>query len=320
MARFVARRTLLVATALLAAGLVGCGGMGASPDDEEPGAGIGGQEAGREQLEPQLDPSVDVGEPGDYNVRELCFERDGLRIYGELYEPTDVTVEAAGTSLVVISHGFCSSYRATARDAERLAAAGVRCYVYDFCGGSPDSASEGDFLDMSVLTEVSDLEAVMDGLLDQGLIGDRGLFLMGESQGGLVSALVAARRPGDVAGLVLVYPALSIPDDARERFSSVDEIPETVEGLFGVTVGRRYYADILDLDPFAEIGAYAGPALIVHGDADAVVPVAYSERAADVYDDAELRVIEGAGHGFTDDELDDVCSWALELVSGEPGR
>lgn len=318
MARFVARRTLLAATALLAAGLAGCGETDADPDGGEPGAGLGGREAGRGQSGPQLDPSADTGEPGGYDVRELCFERDGLRIYGELYEPVGAAGEAAGTPLAVISHGFCSSYRATARDAERLAKAGTRCYVYDFCGGSPDSASEGDFLDMSVLTEVDDLEAVIDGLLDQGLVGNRRLFLMGESQGGLVSALVAARRPDSVAGLVLIYPAFSIPDDARERFSSVGEIPETVEGLFGVTVGRRYYADILDLDPFAEIGAYEGPVLIAHGDADAVVPVAYSERAAEVYDDAELCVIEGAGHGFTDDELDDVCAWAEGLIAGEP--
>lgn len=281
MARCVTRRTALVAASLLAATLAGC--------SDEPGEDAA----------------------AGYDVRELCFERDGLRIYGELYEPAGATGE---TPLVAISHGFCSSYRDTARDAERLAAAGSRCYVFDFCGGSPGSASDGDFLDMSVLTEESDLEAVMDGLRDQGLVEPGRLFLMGESQGGLVSALVAARRPDDVAGLVLLYPALNIPDGARERFSSADEIPETVEGLFGTTVGRRYYADILDLDPFARIGAYEGPVLIAHGDADDVVPLAYSERAAATYVEVQLHVVPGAGHGFTDDELDDVCGWAADLI------
>lgn len=283
MSRCVSRRAAVAgALTALAAALVGC-------------VGPGGQ----------------MGALG-YRREELCFERDGMCIYGELYEPAGATDE---TPLVVISHGFCSSYHDTARDAERLAAAGSRCYVFDFCGGSPSSESDGDFLDMSVLTEEADLEAVMDGLRARGLAGERNLFLMGESQGGLVSALVAARRPDDVAGLVLLYPALSIPDDARERFSSADEIPETVEGLFGATVGRRYYADILDLDPLAEISAYEGPVLIAHGDADDVVPVSYSERAAEVYANAELHVLSGAGHGFTDDELDDVCAWAEELIA-----
>lgn len=262
--------------------------------------------------------------PGDqmsalgYRREELCFERNGMRIYGELFRPRGF--EAGETPLVVISHGFCSSYHDTARDAQRLAAVGIACYVFDFCGGSPGSSSQGDFLDMSVLTEEADLEAVMGGLREQGLIGEKNLFLMGESQGGMVSALVAARRPEDVAGLVLFYPAFSIPDDARERFASKEEIPETAEGLFGTTVGRCYYADILDLYPLDLIGAYEGPVRIYHGDADNVVLLSYSERAAEVYGDAQLTVVAGAGHGFTDEQLDDVCAEVADFIEGVAAR
>ena len=43
---------------------------------------------------------------------------------------------------------------------------------------------------------------------------------------------------------------------------------------------------------------YTGNALIVHGTADNIVPVSYSERAADTMKAAALLKIEGAGHGF----------------------
>lgn len=244
-------------------------------------------------------------EGASFALSELSFERDGLSIYGRLYEPAG---EQAGEApVVVICHGFASSCEDTARDAERLVAAGVTCYAFDFCGGAPQSKSDGSMLEMSVLTEMADLNAVIDGLLEEGVATEGQLYLMGESQGGLVCSLVAAERPDDVAGLALIYPALSIPDDARERFSDASEIPDEVEGLFGVTVGRTYYADVLDLDPFELIGGYEGPVLIFHGDEDDVVPVSYSECAAEVYENAELHVVEGAGHGFSDEQLDGVC-------------
>lgn len=38
------------------------------------------------------------------------------------------------------------------------------------------------------------------------------------------------------------------------------------------------------------------PAVIVHGDADPMVPVENAQELAEVIDGAELRVIEGLGH------------------------
>lgn len=46
------------------------------------------------------------------------------------------------------------------------------------------------------------------------------------------------------------------------------------------------------------IGRYERPVLIIHGDADVVVPVEYSHAAVKAYRDARLIVLEGEGHGF----------------------
>lgn len=47
---------------------------------------------------------------------------------------------------------------------------------------------------------------------------------------------------------------------------------------------------------------FTGRVLIVHGTADEITPIYYSERAADTFADAELISLEGAEHGFVGEE------------------
>ena len=141
------------------------------------------------------------------------------------------------------------------------------------------------------------MQAVLDGITDYSFVDLEQVYLMGESQGGLVSALLAERAGEDIHGLIMLYPALVIPDDARERYSSVSDIPETSR-VFGTPVGRTYFSDVLDMDVFQEIGNFSGPVLIVHGDADSIAPISYSQQAVELYPAAELVTLDGAGHGF----------------------
>ncbi|MBR1989511.1 MAG: alpha/beta hydrolase, partial [Firmicutes bacterium] len=126
--------------------------------------------------------------------------------------------------------------------------------------------------------------------------------LMGCSQGGLVSALTAAKHPEMVSRLVLFYPALCIPDDARAgrmmlaKFDPAN-IPERIN-CGPMKLGRCYAADVIGMNPFAEITPYCGPVLIVHGTKDRIVNPDYSVCEQEAYANASLRIIEGGGHGF----------------------
>ena len=51
--------------------------------------------------------------------------------------------------------------------------------------------------------------------------------------------------------------------------------------------------DIYDL-----IGQYKGDVLILHGERDRIVPLRYLERVVDVYENAELVVMEGQNRGI----------------------
>ncbi len=61
----------------------------------------------------------------------------------------------------------------------------------------------------------------------------------------------------------------------------------------------------MSFDLYEHITAYTGPVLILHGDKDPIVPLSYSEKARDVYENAELIVYSGQGHGFTGTSRDE---------------
>lgn len=251
-----------------------------------------------------------IQETNAYWVYELSFEREGKSIYGQLYLPK-LGQEKYPTA--IISHGFGSSYSAMVPYAQKLAENGIAGYVFDFCGGSTGSRSDGSTMEMSVLTEEGDLEAVLNGLWQLDFVDDRYMFLMGESQGGLVSALVAARRMEDVRGLVLLYPAFVIPDNARAQYMDISEIPEETS-VFGTPVGKQYYADVLDMNVYEEIQGYTKEVLLIHGNRDNLVPIEYSQHAMEVYKSAELITLDGSGHGFYGSALEAAAQAAADHI------
>lgn len=237
---------------------------------------------------------------------EFSCSRDGLRIRGTEYRPEGERLLAA-----VVSHGFMANQSTVRHYARRLAELGYAAYCFDFNGGSVmGSRSEGKTTDMSVLTEAADLEAVIDYVARLPYIDGSRILLMGCSQGGFVSALTAVRRKEQVTKLVLFYPALCIPDDARAgkmMFARFDphNVPETLR-CGPMKLGRRYVTDVLEMDPYEEIKLYPGSVLIVHGIQDDIVHPDYARRAYETYLDrlggealVQLHMIEGGGHGFT---------------------
>lgn len=230
----------------------------------------------------------------EHITEELYAERDGNQIYGVVYIPQETDEQMPA---VIFSHGFGGNYQVGEQYAEALVAKGYVVYCFDFCGGSPGSLSDGSTLEMSVFTEQADLEAVIAVIQNLDYVDSDNLFLMGTSQGGAVSAITAADHQEEIRGAILLYPAFCLVDMTKERFDSAEDIPDTYFSLW-MTVGRTYAENLLDYDIYEEISGYEKDVLILHGDADGIVPLSYSEKALEVYASAQLEVFPGAGHGF----------------------
>lgn len=228
-----------------------------------------------------------------YGRREIEVMNDGQKIYGVAYIPEG---KNGRISLVICCHGLGGSYITNEDYAVFLASRGIAAYCFDFRGGG-GSRSDGETTDMSIMTEVSDIEAILDASSQWEFVDPDQIVLLGTSQGGAASAIAAARHKDEIAGAILLYPAFLMHDEIHRQFASLDDVPDSFFFRW-ITLGRVYAEDIWDYDVYDEIKNYDKKVLLMHGDEDDIVPIRYSERASEVYPDADYYVIPGAGHGF----------------------
>jgi pimeloyl-ACP methyl ester carboxylesterase len=115
----------------------------------------------------------------------------------------------------------------------------------------------------------------------------------------------------DIRGTVLLYPALTLPDFINNRFQDDASVPDEFP-LASITAGKVYVTDIRGLSMFDMIKKETKKILILHGTDDHTVPVSVSERAVATYKNSELHTIDGAGHGFSDAEVDVAMEYIIK--------
>ena len=115
-------------------------------------------------------------------------------------------------------------------------------------------------------------------LAARGVVPER-IVLWGTSLGTGVAAEMARRGLG--SRLVLVTPYTSIPD--------------LVTGVAPFLPARAMLSDYFDT--LAKAGAIRMPTLVIHGDADEIVPYAMGERVAGAISGARLVRVAGGRHG-----------------------
>lgn len=163
---------------------------------------------------------------------------------------------------------------------------------------------------------VDDLFAVMDALKIERCV------LAAESAGALTALTAARQQPDRITGLVLV-DALSyqppVEDDnpflqglQYQYAATIDRfvtacVPEPdsehirrwgrqILGRASQAAAMALYRSSSEPDLRGSFGDIKQPALILHGEADAIVPVEEAQRLAAALPHAHLSIIPGAGH------------------------
>ncbi|MDP9351509.1 MAG: alpha/beta fold hydrolase [Chloroflexota bacterium] len=234
-----------------------------------------------------------------YSERSICFENQGQKLYGFLHLPDGVGPHPA----VALLHGFggnhIESHALFPKASRALASAGIGVLRFDFRGSGN---SEGLFRDVTLETEMEDAEAGLRFLAEQPEVDTARLGLIGLSLGGLIAASVAARNPA-IRALVLWAPVAHLGElfqagTTPERTQEIVAHGYTDYG--GLEVSVALVQQALTTDPITAVTAYDGPALLVHGTGDTVVPASHSTRYQSAMSDrAELELIEGADHVFS---------------------
>lgn len=249
---------------------------------------------------------------GRFTERELWVERGEMRIFGVLYLPEGTSAKSPKPA-VICSHVLGGTHESSGKYAAEMASRGYVAYAFDFCGGSVESRSTGKTTESSIKTEAADLTAVFDVIRSLPEVDERNMFLFGQSQGGAVSAMVAAERPDDIAGLILLYPAFIIHGLAVKMFGTPENAPETYS--LWLELGHIYAVDAIEYDFYEHIGAFTGPVLMFQGTADRLEPQRYTDRAAEVYADVDYELFDGVGHSFQGEVRQHVLDRACAFIA-----
>ena len=184
--------------------------------------------------------------------------------------------------------------------ADKLAQNGIASVKFDFNG---HGESEGPFSGMTVPNEIEDAKLVYEYVKSLPFAGD--IAMTGHSQGGVVASMTAGDLGFDnVKCVVLLAPAAVLRDDAIRgstmgaRYNPLDP-PELIP-LFGdLKLGGEYIRTAFSLPIYETARKYTGPACIIHGTGDQVVPYTYGERYHEIWPGSELHILHAADHGFS---------------------
>ena len=208
--------------------------------------------------------------------------------------------------MVVFCHGFGGTKGGPLFElvADTLQAHGIASIRFDFNG---HGESEGEFKDMTVPNEIEDAKKVVEYVRNMDYVSSLGI--VGHSQGGVVASMTAGQlseKLGEPAfqAVALMAPAAVLRDDAirgNTMGKSYDPFNpgEYVELWGGMKLGGNYIRTAFSLPIYETAAKYQGSALIIHGNADRVVPYTYGERYHEIWPKSELVIQEYFDHGFS---------------------
>jgi pimeloyl-ACP methyl ester carboxylesterase len=215
----------------------------------------------------------------------------GNSLSGVLHHPAAARPNGA----VILCHGMESDKNSDKLVllSQALAERGILALRFDF---SYVGESNGKFADITYSGEVDDLKAAY-ALVQSRPTGKTAI--LGSSMGGSVALLFAAQEPS-VAALVTVAAPVH-PENFPRRMLTPKQLQQWRARGFTTYNGQRLNATLLDdlerIDVPASARKIRCPVLILHGDADEVVPVKEAYELHDCLPNSKRLVIfEGSDH------------------------
>lgn len=240
------------------------------------------------------------------------MNRRGQRLCGIAHRP-----ERSPKAAAILCHGMGSSKESEkfimlGRD---LSARGALALRFDFaCSGE----SEGKFEEVTYSGEAEDIAAAYDVVANNGV---EKIAVVGSSMGGAAALLFAAGGPPLAALATIAAPVH--PEKFADRFLTAQQRREWRETGFIIYNGMRLNATLLEdverIDVAAAARKIFAPALVLHGDRDATVPV---DEGYELYGalagPKRLVILEGADHRLTGAHLqkavDETSEWLSEYL------
>ncbi len=231
--------------------------------------------------------------------KQIDFRNPG----GEVLKGTLHIPGKPGGAGVVVGHCFtCSRNIRLLRDlCARLAESGLLALRFDFSG---NGQSQGIFSESTYTKQIDEMAAAVRFLEGEGA---RRLGLAGHSMGAAIAVLSGDRI--DEIGAVCAVAGRSSGLGARHFLSGEQrrELDETGRVTFesrgrSLELTETFFSDAGGYDIAGVIREYEKPLLVVHGEADKIIPVEEAHFAENLNPGStELFIVPGADHMFLDE-------------------
>lgn len=257
----------------------------------------------------------------------VVFGKEGHRLVGMLHT-TDFEEKRPG---VVLFHGFTGNkiepHRLFVNIARDLCMHNINVLRFDFYGSGD---SEGEFVEMTFSGEVEDAFVAVDFLKEQECVDPNRIGILGLSMGGAVASYVAGKRD-DIKSVVLVSAVadlLPLAEKIKSQYLSLEDEMKDDEFIdyYGWQLGLDFIEELSDIHPVEVIKNFKGPALIIHGVRDEIVPLSDAYKYLDVLSRREeytgsvdLVVMPEADHTFNSFYLERdiiyiISDWFIETL------
>ncbi|KAI3814482.1 hypothetical protein L1987_14122 [Smallanthus sonchifolius] len=227
--------------------------------------------------------------------------------------------ETGSKEIVILCHGFqgTKEYSMMVELSFALEKQGISAFRFDFSG---NGESEGTFEFGNYRKEVDDLHAVTQHFTAANRVVSA---IIGHSKGGNVVVLYASLHH-DIPTVVHVSGRYKMDRGIEERLGKdylerakkvgfIDIKSHAGEGSLRVAeeslmerLNTNMHEAGLKIDPDCRV-------LTVHGSADEIIPVEDALEFAKIIPNHELKIIEGANHGYTN-HRDKLVSVVLDFI------
>lgn len=244
------------------------------------------------------------------NLRFRSFDGTGL-------EGTYVGADLIGEAVVILVHGITSSrdeFGLFSGLASHLAKKDMPSFRFDYrCHGKSDQAMET----MTLSGIVNDIQSAAAVGLAQARASR--VHVVGMSFGGGLAAFWAATTALKVSSVVMLAPVIDYEEDVLGQHGAIVDGKLTEQAaeqlhekgfleMDGIRYGPALLNELRFISGVEGLRRLKCDSLILHGDADSVVPYASSERFATLSGRCQLVNISGTDHGFGVGDDEDLSS------------
>lgn len=211
----------------------------------------------------------------------ITLENEGQKLFGVFHHPLKKSKEKIPA--VLMCHGFAGNksgrYRIYVHLAQELAKIGIASLRFDFRGSGD---SEGEFSEMTVESEVSDVLKSLAFLHSMPQVDPNRIGVLGNSFGGAV-AVLAASQFKEVKSLVLlaaIFNSLKWRQQwEKMQAKGAPSNEELMHVYEGNVPGQAFFRSFFKLDVEPHLThLQQTPLLLIHSEADNRVSIEESEH------------------------------------------